>query len=63
MPDITKCTGEQDVYIDVPHVCPLRHKCFRFTSRPSEHRQAMASFLLDIKEDKECEYFIQNKEQ
>lgn len=62
MQDITKCTGEQDTYIDVPAVCPLRDKCFRYTSTPV-FWQMTASFLLALEEDKECEFFIQNKEQ
>lgn len=31
MPDISKCPGTN---------CPLREACYRYTSRPSEYRQA-----------------------
>jgi len=36
MPDISKCTGTN---------CPLKEKCYRYTSQSNEYRQ---SYLMDI---------------
>lgn len=36
MPDITKCRGTD---------CPVKEKCFRFTSEPSEFKQ---SYFADV---------------
>jgi hypothetical protein len=35
MPDIAKCTNEK---------CTLKEKCYRWTSKPSEHQQAYHKF-------------------
>lgn len=48
MPDISMCRD---------HMCPLRHKCHRYTAVPS-YWQAYASFKAD--KDK-CDYFWDNK--
>lgn len=49
MPDITKCTGTD---------CPVKEKCFRFTSEPNEHQ----SYFVDVPGKLEgneftCSYF------
>ena len=46
MADITKCTGEN---------CPLKDRCYRFTAKADEYRQAYFG-APPIKEGK-CEYF------
>jgi hypothetical protein len=35
MPDKTKCTNED---------CPIKIRCLRYTSKPSEHQQAYQRF-------------------
>lgn len=49
MPDIAKCSNEN---------CPLKEKCYRFTSKPSEFSQAYADFTYD----EGCEYFWDTSE-
>ena len=49
MPDITKCDNEE---------CELKNKCYRYTSKPDEYRQA---YLTEYPEkDWECELFYPN---
>jgi hypothetical protein len=51
MPDISKCEG-----ID----CPLKTKCYRFTSTPSEFWQTYSDFTPELNEEKtECSYFLE----
>ena len=47
MPDIAKCYGEG---------CPLKEKCYRYTSKPSEYRQAY--FTPPPFKDGICEEFM-----
>jgi len=52
MPDISKCSHP---------TCPLRKKCYRFTSKPSEFRQAYGDFSPTKNEKTgkyECDYFM-----
>lgn len=45
MPDITKCVGTD---------CPLKKKCYRYTSKPDEYQ---AYFVYPPIKDGKCEYF------
>jgi len=56
MPDITMCSGKG---------CPLKEKCYRFTAKPSDYRQAY--FLnppveKDGEDKAHCSHFWDNKE-
>ena len=46
MPDITKCEGTD---------CPVKEKCYRFTARDSEFRQAY--FVTPPYKDGKCDHF------
>lgn len=48
MPDITKCEGTN---------CPLKERCYRYTSQPSEYLQ---SYFIGtpVKKDGTCEYLM-----
>ena len=46
MPDITKCNGEG---------CPIKEKCYRYTSEPSEYYQSY--FTNAPIKDNKCEYY------
>lgn len=48
MPDISKCSGL---------FCPLKETCWRYTSEPSEYRQAYFMTPPYNKETKECDYY------
>ncbi len=53
MPDIAMCTNEG---------CPLKQKCFRYTAKPSEHRQSYSMFEPTIEGGKIlCEWFWNDK--
>lgn len=41
MPDISKCTNDQ---------CPIREKCYRFTSEPNEYGQSYSYFTPTVTE-------------
>lgn len=41
MPDISKCRNSQ---------CPLKEKCYRWTSPPSEYRQSYVNFQFKVDE-------------
>jgi hypothetical protein len=47
MSDISKCSNDS---------CPLRKKCYRFTSLSNSEWQAYSDFRYDF-ENKECKYF------
>jgi hypothetical protein len=49
MPDITMCTGEES-----SRKCPHREQCYRFTAKPSKHRQSYFA-RLPLKGDETCE--------
>jgi hypothetical protein len=50
-PDISKCANNR---------CPLRDRCYRFTSLPSDW-QSYADFeFIATEEGVECEYFWDN---
>ena len=51
MPDISKCLSE---------ACPLKDNCYRYTSKPSEYRQAYADFKYD--EENGCDSYWPNKD-
>ena len=46
MPDISMCANEE---------CPLKEKCYRYTSEPDKYLQSYGDFKPD--ENGECEYF------
>lgn len=46
MPDITKCKGDG---------CPLKDKCWRYTSQPSEYRQSW--FVESPYREEKCEHY------
>ena len=50
-PDISKCENEE---------CPLKEKCYRYTSKPSEYRQTYSEFKYD-EITKGCDYFWSNE--
>ena len=53
MPDITMCENEK---------CPFKEECFRYTAKPSEHRQSYSMFEPTIVDGKiTCEWFLDNK--
>jgi hypothetical protein len=47
MADITKCKGED---------CPLKEKCYRFTAKENEYRQAYFINTPYNKQKETCEY-------
>lgn len=52
MPDISKCHGG---------TCPLRDRCYRFTSKPSEFRQAwLAEVPYGKVEPNACRFYMPN---
>jgi len=50
MPDISLCTNA---------TCPSKDKCYRFTAKPNEFRQAYANFSPEG-DEVNCSYFIDN---
>ena len=53
MPDITMCTNEE---------CPMKHKCYRYTAKPSEYSQSYGIFKpKKVSGVLVCERFIDNK--
>ena len=51
MPDISKCEGTD---------CPLKMKCYRYTSESSEFWQSYSDFTHYLNDGKtECEYFLE----
>ena len=51
MPDISKCEDEE---------CPLKLKCYRYTSTPSEHWQAYSNYKYNTITES-CDFFWDNK--
>lgn len=51
MPDISKCENLE---------CPLKEKCYRYTSEPKEHWQAYTNFKYN-EDAKSCDFFWDNK--
>ena len=51
MPDISKCENLE---------CPLKEKCYRYTSEPKEHWQAYADFKYS-KITESCDFFWSNE--
>lgn len=56
MNDITMCLGKIGNFI-----CPLRKKCYRFTTKRDEYYQSFFTETPYNKEKKECKYFWNNK--
>ena len=52
MPDITMCTNDS---------CERRKGCYRYTAKPSEHRQSYSGFSAD--ENGECEHYWPTEEE
>ena len=50
MPDISKCDGTG---------CPIRDRCYRYTSKPSEYNQAY--FMNPPIVGKDCQYFWEDE--
>ena len=49
MPDIAKCNGTD---------CPVKEKCFRFTSEPDEHQSYFVGAPGEMKDGKfTCDYY------
>ena len=54
MPDIKMCKGVAPENI----LCSMRNSCYRFTAKPSEHRQSYFMAAPVVTEDGQtCEYF------
>jgi len=56
MPDISKCIGRQ---------CEIKETCYRYTSKPSVHKQSYFSklpLMLNENGEQECEYYIDDKQ-
>ena len=56
MPDISKCIGTD---------CPLKEKCYRYTSKPNAYRQSYDEFWKGIQKSgthTTCEYFCPNNQ-